>query len=120
MRNYPLGERGSHLFGYVGAITEEEYERLKQQGYTPNDVIGKDGLEASYDNYLRGVAGGQRVVVDATGAVVSSAKLSSQAAIPGDTIVTNIDRNLQEITEKALVDGLERWGRGRKLTAPWS
>jgi penicillin-binding protein 2 len=126
VRNYPLGELGSHLFGYVGAITEDEYERLKQEGYTPNDVIGKDGLEASYDNYLRGVAGGQRVVVDATGAVVSSAKLSSQAAVPGDTIVTNIDRNLQEIVEKALVDGLERWGHGRKLSGavvvmdPWS
>ena len=58
--------------------------------------------------------------------MVSSAKLSSQAAIPGDTIVTNIDRNLQEITEKALVDGLERWGRGRKLSGavvvmdPWT
>jgi penicillin-binding protein 2 len=126
VRNYPLGSLGSHLFGYVGAITEDEYQRLKHDGYTPNDVIGKDGLEASYDNYLRGVAGGQRVVVDATGSVVSSAKLSSQAAVPGDTIVTNIDRNLQEIVEKALVDGLERWGRGRKLTGavvamdPWT
>jgi penicillin-binding protein 2 len=126
VRDYPLGEQGSHLFGYVGAITEGEYERLKNEGYTPNDVIGKDGLEASYDNYLRGVAGGQRVVVDATGAVVSSAKLSSQAAIPGDTIVTNIDRNLQEIVDKALVDGLQRWAPGRKLSGavvvmdPWT
>jgi len=126
VRNYPLGTNGSHLLGYVGAITEEEYQRLKHEGYTPNDVIGKDGLEASYDGYLRGVAGGQRVVVDATGSVVSSAKLSSQAAIPGDTIVTNIDRNLQEIVEQALSDGLARWGHGRKLAGavvvmdPWT
>jgi penicillin-binding protein 2 len=126
VRDYPLGGAGSHLFGYVGAITEDEYKELKSQGYTPNDVIGKDGLEASYDDYLRGVAGGQRVSVDATGAVVASAKLSSQAAIPGDTIVTNVDRRLQEIVEKALADGLARWGRGRKLDGavvamdPWT
>jgi penicillin-binding protein 2 len=126
VRDYPLGELGSHLFGYVGAITEDEYQRLKNDGYTPNDVIGKDGLEASYDDYLRGAPGGQRVVVDATGSVVSSAKLSSQAAVPGDTIVTNVDRRLQEIVERALVDGLQRWGRGRKLTGavvvmdPWT
>jgi len=126
VRDYPLGEMGSHLFGYVGAITEDEYKRLRSQGYTPNDVIGKDGLEASYDDYLRGVAGGQRVVVDAAGAVVPSIKLASQAAIPGDTIVTNIDRRLQEIVERALVDGIKSWGHGRKLDGavvvmdPWT
>ena len=72
MRDYPHGALGSHLFGYVGAITEEEYERCKHEGYSPNDVIGKDGLEYAYDRYLRGEPGGQRVVVDATGAVVST------------------------------------------------
>ena len=69
IRDYPQGPVASHLIGYVGAITQDEYERLKYQGYTPNDVIGKDGLEFSYDRFLRGVPGGQRVVVDATGAV---------------------------------------------------
>jgi penicillin-binding protein 2 len=124
IRGYPHGKLGSHLFGYVGAITESEYQRRKHEGYTPNDVIGKDGLEYSYDKYLRGVPGGQRVVVDATGSVV--ANVSSQAAIPGDTLVTNIDLRLQQIVENALADGIRSWGHGRKLTGaavaedPWT
>jgi penicillin-binding protein 2 len=123
-RDYPYGPLGSHLFGYVGAITEREYENLKHAGYTPNDVIGKDGLEYAYDRYLRGVPGGERVVVDATGAVVST--ISSQAAIAGDTLVTSLDWRLQQIVERALADGIASWGHGRRLSGavvvedPWT
>lgn len=126
IRDYPHGALGSHLFGYVGAITESEYEHLKDQGYSPNDVIGKDGLEYTYDKYLRGVPGGERVVVDATGAVVPDAKVSSKAAIPGDTLVTNVDWRLQAIVEKALADGLHSWAPHAKLSGavvvedPWN
>ena len=126
LRDYPSGPIGSHVVGYVGAITQEEYERLKHAGYSPNDVIGKDGLELAYDKYLRGTPGGQRVVVDATGAVVPNIKLASKSAVPGDTIVTNLDWRLQQIVEAALADGLARWGRGRRLSGavvaedPWT
>jgi penicillin-binding protein 2 len=113
IRDYLHGPQGSHLFGYVGAITEQEYRQLKHEGYSPNDVIGKDGLEDAYDRYLRGVPGGQRVVVDSSGTVVSS--VSSQAAVPGDTLVTNVDWRLQHIVEEALRDGIRSWGHGRKL-----
>ncbi|MBV8655592.1 MAG: penicillin-binding protein 2 [Candidatus Eremiobacteraeota bacterium] len=124
IRDYPHAGEGSHLFGYVGQITEAEYQRLKHEGYSPNDVIGKDGLEYSYDSYLRGVPGGQRVVVDATGSVVST--ISSQAPISGDTLVTNIDWRLQHIVEEALAQGIWSWGHGRKLSGavvaedPWT
>lgn len=124
VRDYPHGPLGSHLFGYVGAITEQEYERLKHDGYSPNDVVGKDGLESAYDRYLRGVPGGQRVVVDSSGAVVSS--VSSKAAIPGDTLVTNVDWHLQQIVEEALSSGIADWGHGRRLSGavvvedPWT
>jgi len=111
IRDYPYGKMGSHLVGYVGAITQEEYERLKNAGYSPNDVIGKDGLEFTYDSYLRGLPGGQRVVVDATGAVVSSVKLPSKPAVPGDTLVTNIDWRLQQIAESALAQEIRGLGR---------
>jgi len=116
IRDYPHHLMGAHLFGYVGQITEDEYRTLKYQGYSPNDVIGKDGLEYEYDKDLRGAPGGERVVVDATGAVVPSIKLAAKAATPGNTLVTSIDWNLQSIAERALVDGLARWGRGRKLS----
>jgi penicillin-binding protein 2 len=123
-RDYPYGPQGSHLFGYVGAITEQEYERLKNEGYSPNDVVGKDGLEHVYDSYLRGVPGGERELVDATGAVVST--ISSQPAVPGDTLVTNLDWRLQQIVESALAGEIASWGHGRKLSGavvvedPWT
>jgi penicillin-binding protein 2 len=126
VRDYPHGSLGSHIFGYVGAITQSEYRRLKHQGYSPNDVVGKDGLEYTYDSYLRGVPGGQQVVVDATGAVVPDAKVASKAAIPGDTLITNIDWRLQKIVEEALADGIRKWEYGRKLSGavvvedPWN
>ena len=110
-RDYPHGRAGSHLVGYVGAITQQEYERRKHRGYSPNDVIGKDGLEQTYDAYLRGTPGGERVVVDATGAVVPNVKLSSRAAVPGDTLSTNLDWRLQQIAENALADGIRSVGR---------
>ncbi len=124
VRDYPHGTLGSHLFGYVGAITEQEYERRKREGYSPNDVIGKDGLEYEYDRYLRGEPGGQRVVVDSSGSVVST--VSSQAAVPGDALVTNIDWRLQQIVEDALSQGIASWGHGRQLSGavvaedPWT
>jgi penicillin-binding protein 2 len=126
IRDYPLGHVAASVLGYVGQISEAEYDKRKHEGYTPNDVIGKDGIEYTYDRYLRGVAGGQRVVVDATGAVVPSIKLSSRAAIPGDTVVTNIDWRLEQIVTKALEDGIARWAHGRKLAGavvvedPWT
>ncbi|MFY9720648.1 MAG: penicillin-binding protein 2 [Candidatus Cybelea sp.] len=125
IRDYPQGPLGSHLVGYVGAITQDEFERLKGEGYSPNDVIGKDGLEFAYDRYLRGIPGGERVVVDATGAVVSNVKLRSKPAVPGDTLLTQIDWRLQRIVESALADGLRRF-RGRGVTGavvaedPWT
>jgi penicillin-binding protein 2 len=126
IRNYPHGLAGSHVIGYVGAITQEEYERLKYQGYSPNDVIGKDGLEMAYDAELRGTPGGQRVVVDATGAVVPNVKLASKAAVPGDTLVTSIDWKLQTIAEEALADGVRALGHSRIFSGavvaedPWT
>ena len=115
IRDYPQKHVGAAVFGYVGQITEEEYQKRKHDGYTPNDVVGKDGLEYTYDRYLRGVPGGQRVEVDATGAVVTNVKLGSKAAVPGDTVITNIDWRLEQIATKALEDGIARWAHGRKL-----
>lgn len=110
-RDYPQNVLGSHLTGYVGAITQDEYEQRKSEGYSPNDVVGKDGLEYAYDRYLRGLPGGERVVVDAAGAVVPTAKLSARPPVPGDTLVTNIDWRLQRIAEVSLATGITHLGR---------
>jgi penicillin-binding protein 2 len=126
IRDYPLGPVGASIFGYVGQISQTEYERRKHEGYTSNDVIGKDGLEWQYDRYLRGEPGGQRVVVDAAGQVVPNIKLPSKAAVPGDTLVTTVDARLESIVQHALEDGIAKWAHGRKLAGavvvedPWT
>jgi penicillin-binding protein 2 len=124
VRDYPHGPLGSHVFGYVGAITEDEYKSLQHEGYSPNDVVGKDGLEYQYDRYLRGTPGGERVMVNSSGSVV--ANVASQPPVPGDTLVTNLDWRLQSIVETALADGIKSWGHGRRLSGavvaedPWT
>jgi len=111
VRNYPYGKTGSHLFGYVGAIDEDEYSARKREGYSPNDVTGKDGLENAYDRYLHGRAGGQQVEVNAAGALVR--RLKPLDPVPGNTLVTTIDWRLQKIVEKNLGAQLAKWGKGR-------
>lgn len=116
IRDYPYGEIGSHIVGYVGEISEAEYARLRRFGYSPNDVIGKDGLEAEYDPYLRGQPGGEQIEVDASGQVVRGAEFPQKPATPGDALVTTIDWRLQRIVEHALAAGIRSWGHGQPLS----
>jgi penicillin-binding protein 2 len=111
VRNYPYGKTGSHLFGYVGVIDEDEYNARKRDGYSPNDVTGKDGLENAYDRWLHGRAGGEQVEVNASGALVR--RLKPLDPIPGNTLVTTIDWRLQKIVEKNLKAQLAKWGKAR-------
>ena len=64
------------------------------------DLVGRTGLEAAYDQYLRGIPGARTVAVDNTGAVTGT--VSTTAAVPGDYVVTNIDAKVQAVAEKAL------------------
>ena len=111
VRNYPYGKRGAHLFGYVGVIDEDEYNARKRSGYSPNDVVGKDGLENAYDRWLHGRAGGEQVEVNASGALVR--RLKPLDPVPGDTLATTIDWRLQQIAEKNLAAELHKWGKAR-------
>jgi penicillin-binding protein 2 len=115
VRDYPYGRLGSHVFGYVGAITEDEYRARKRRGYTPNDVVGKDGLESTYDDLLRGTPGGRQIEVDAQGRLVR--RLDPVDPVPGHSLVLSLDWRLQQIAERAVGDELAAWGKshGRAL-----
>ncbi|HEX5274088.1 MAG TPA: penicillin-binding protein 2 [Candidatus Rubrimentiphilum sp.] len=113
VRDYPYRAQGSAFVGYVGQISEDEYKSLRNLGYSPNDVVGKDGLEYTYDRYLRGEPGGERVVVDAQSQVVPGIKLPEKQPVPGDTLVLNIDWRLQRIVEQALANGIHSWAGNR-------
>ncbi|MBV8354863.1 MAG: penicillin-binding protein 2 [Candidatus Eremiobacteraeota bacterium] len=114
VRNYPHGSMAAHVFGYVGQISEDEYQALRGRGYSPNDVVGKDGIEEAYDRYLRGVAGGEQVVVNAWGAVMGEEGFVKSK--PGDVLVLTIDERLQQIVESAMQRGMKAWAKetGRK------
>ncbi len=115
VRDYPYHKLGSHFFGYVGAITEDEYATLRSRGYSQNDVIGKDGLEQRYDSYLRGMPGGEQIEVNAQGQLVR--RLGPVAPIPGDSLVLSVDWRMQRLAETALRDQLLVTGklRGRRM-----
>jgi penicillin-binding protein 2 len=100
VRNYPLGTIGAHVFGYVGAITKDEYLARRHEGYSPNDVVGKDGLEQKYDTWLRGRLGGQQIEVNSAGVLVR--RLKPVDPVPGNTLVTTIDVRLQKILDRNL------------------
>jgi penicillin-binding protein 2 len=100
VRNYPMATSGAQVFGYVGAITEDEYQARKNEGYSPNDVIGKDGLEQVYDTWLRGRVGGQQIEVNASGILVR--RLTPVDPVPGNTLVTTLDARLQRIADANL------------------
>ena len=104
VRDYPYHQLGSHFFGYVGQITEDEYQTLKGKGYTANDVVGKEGLEQSYDAYLRGRPGGEQIEVNAQGRLMR--RLGPVEPTPGDSLLLSIDWRIQKLAETALRDQL--------------
>jgi penicillin-binding protein 2 len=117
VRDYPHQAEGSHVFGYVGAISESEYDEKKKLGYSPNDVVGKDGLEYEYDRYLRGKIGGEQIEVNAEGRLVRRLPKPVDP-VPGDSLVLTLDWRLQHIVERALKDQIDRWSvtSGRRLS----
>jgi penicillin-binding protein 2 len=105
-RDYPLGEKTSHLIGYIGRINDTEVSQLEESdmaaNYRGSDYIGKTGLEQSYENDLHGTTGIEQVEVDAGGRAVRM--LSRTAPVSGNTLILSIDAKLQEIAENSFGD----------------
>lgn len=99
-RQYPLSEKTSHIVGYLGEISQNELNILKDKGYKPGDVIGKDGIEKYYDSILRGTPGGIQVEVDALGH--HRKILGRKIGTPGDSLILTVDSIIQEIAYKEL------------------
>ena len=100
-RQYPHGELGSHLIGYIGRINAREKERIEEEdedgNYRGTEYIGKLGIEQSYERELHGITGVQEVETSAGGRAIR--RLSSRPAIPGKNIVLSIDIKLQKLIE---------------------
>lgn len=101
VRNYPEGNLGAHLFGFVSEINEEQLKEPTFDGLDPGDRIGATGIEAQYDSVLRGRSGATRVQVDAFGEPRGK-ELSSVEPKAGESLVLTLDEKVQRAGEDAL------------------
>jgi penicillin-binding protein 2 len=103
LREYPHKELGAHLFGYVGEVSAEQ---LKEPGFSEaamGDRVGKAGLEAEYDQFLRGTSGQTKVQVDALGNL--TANLGQERAQRGSQLRLSLDLDVQRAGQEALEGG---------------
>lgn len=100
-RNYPAGAAVGHLIGYVGTATQEQFKESKDPLLlTPGFKLGKDGVEKTMEDRLRGKPGAKRVEVTARGKLVR--ELATRPDEPGQTLRLTIDAGLQEFTARRL------------------
>jgi penicillin-binding protein 2 len=102
VRNDKEGSLAAHLLGIVGQVSPRQLKRPAYRGLRPGDIIGQSGVEYTYDRFLRGTAGGQRIQVDALGR--PRGQLASRPARAGDTLRLTLDAGLQQVGEQALRD----------------
>lgn len=105
----------AHVLGYTGRITQDQLKQLAAQGYLPDDVIGEDGVEASYESLLRGTYGIQQVERDAAGRPVKVVS-TSQQPVGGANLMLTIDARLQRMATDALTWGMRAAGVKQGVT----
>ncbi|MEG9434695.1 penicillin-binding protein 2 [Edaphobacter sp. HDX4] len=99
-RVYPRDGFAAHLIGYVGEISEDDLNKEKYAFYQPGDVVGKSGVEATYDALLRGVDGSRDIIVNSHGKEIGH--LGETMAVPGKDLRLTIDLDVQMAAEKAM------------------
>lgn len=112
VRTYPYGAVAGNVLGYVGRISQEEYEAKSQSndGYEPDSDIGKSGVEKSFEDQLRGITGVRTVEIDASNRPVGTIRYVPPQQ--GNDIQLTIDIDVQIAAEQALAAQLESL-RGR-------
>lgn len=94
VRTYPMGQKFAHVIGYVGQISEEQLQMSEYKNYRPGDRIGQMGVEAEFEDILRGTDGGEIIEVDSQG--VKLRTLRFKPPIPGQNVYLSIDAALQD------------------------
>ena len=106
---YPYGNLASHILGYLGAISPEEYKE-KKDTYDINDIIGKTGIEYTLEDYLKGQDGVKQIEMSVDGTITGEYTL--QEAVKGADVSLTIDANLQKSVEKALANNIKKIKNG--------
>ncbi len=104
VRDYAYGTMAAHILGRVGIIDGEEYQELKNSGYSFNSVIGKDGMEKVLESRIKGIDGSLKI----SQSVGEEPKRTEVAAVPGDNAMLTIDIDLQRIAEETLRETIEK------------
>ena len=133
VRSYPEGRLGAHVLGYMGAVTQDELKLPTFDGLDADSVVGKSGVELSYEEALRGKAGRRTYNVDALGRIVpEGSRVDSMGRfvdedgdpinvnpsqelpdhvtepVPGNNLTLTINVELQKVVEEELDAALER------------
>jgi len=111
-RQYPEGTLVSQLLGYTGPVSAGQLETLSKQGYLPDDLVGKAGIEAYYETALRGIYGSETVQRDASGRKLQVLETTRQEQA-GDSLKLTIDVKEQQYAQKALQWGMRTIGMKR-------
>jgi penicillin-binding protein 2 len=115
LRDYPYGDTAAHVLGYVGAVTEEELDGKEGRWdeadplskiYQRSDEIGKTGIEATFEDELRGVPGKRVFVVDRTERIIREVLSERREPVPGNDVHLTIDVDLQVLAERELESSL--------------
>jgi penicillin-binding protein 2 len=105
VREYPFGSLAAHVIGYLGEIGPEQLKEKKKKGYQAGDEIGLSGVEATYDEELRGAVGKKKLEVDANGNSIR--EISNVEAHAGDNLRSTVDQDVQTLVEAALKSGVD-------------
>jgi penicillin-binding protein 2 len=106
LREYPYKALATHLLGYVNEISDTDLDQEEFADLTAGVHVGKDGVERTYDSYLRGTDGWKTVEVDAQGRPVEF--IEDVAAESGFNLILTLKAELQQAAEKAIVEGIQR------------
>lgn len=105
VREYPYSSLAAHLIGYLGEISPELLKERKKEGYLAGDEVGLNGIEAVYDEELRGEVGKYKLEVDANGNSIR--EISRVEARSGQNLRSTIDQDVQALVEAALKSGVD-------------
>ena len=103
-----------HLLGYIGPVTQEEWERYSGGGYELDAQVGKDGVEFAFENYLHGVDGEAEVTSTIDGITIATTYTTDPD--PGKHVYLTLDIGLQEVCEEALASHIEAINEVREQT----
>ena len=99
-RNYPQNEIFAHVVGYMGSISNTDYQRFDPAFYTGKEQIGKSAIEREYEHILRGVPGKQKLLVNVRGRVMD--EIEKEAFKSGNDIVLTLNSELQRTAYESM------------------